>query len=96
VNDVTIPDETRRRLEVLKSSVDVALQTLDAYSDVLKEVVDGSYRTLPTRHIRDIMMVLEHVADGTAYNAYVDGVEVQTWASRLHELLRHEFPDITQ
>lgn len=96
MNDATIPDETRRRLEVLKSSVDIALKTLEEYDDLLQQVRDGSYRALTTDHVRDIMMVMEYVADGSAYNAYVNGVSVQDWAARLHRLLREEFPDITQ
>lgn len=96
-SDTIHRDELRRRLEVMRSSVDIALKTLDDYSDLLVEAGDAAdYRALPTRHVRDIMMVLEHTARGIAYNAYVDGVDVQEWARRLHELLINEFPDITQ
>jgi hypothetical protein len=81
----------------MRSSVDIALTTLDEYSDLLVEAGDtGDYQALPTRHLRDVMMVLEHVADGSAYNRFVDGVSVQDWAARLHALLVEEFPNITQ
>lgn len=94
-HDKVITDETRRRMAVMRLSVDMALKTLEEYDDLLQQMMDGSYYPLPAHHIRNIMMVLEFVADGTAYNAYVDGVDVQTWASRLHKLLRDEFPSIT-
>lgn len=94
--DKVITDETRRRMAVMRLSVDMALKTLEEYDDLLRQVTDGSYYPLPAHHIREIMTVLEHVADGVVENAYVDGVSVRVKASRLHELLQHEFPDITQ
>lgn len=87
-------DETRRRLDVLKAGVDVALKTLAEYNDLLTQTVDNSYRSLTTDQVRNVMMVLEYVAEGSAYNAYVDGVEVQEWARRLYKDLHAEFPDI--
>ena len=96
-SDTIHRDELQRRLEVMRSSVDIALKTLDDYSDLLVEAGDAAdYRALPTRHLRDIMMVMEAVAEGRAYRSYVDGVSVQDWAKRLHALLTEEFPDITQ
>lgn len=89
-------DETRRRLEVLRAGVDVALKTLDEYGELLAKEADASVRAVSTTQLRDIMMVLEFTADGMANNAFVDGVDVRVWAKRLHTQLAEEFPDIVQ
>jgi hypothetical protein len=86
--------ERARRLEVLKQGVDVALKTLSEYNELLAQTVDDSFRSLTTDQVRNVMMVLEYVAEGSAYNAYVNGVEVQEWARRLYKDLHAEFPDI--
>lgn len=90
MNDA-VSDERARRLEVLKQGVDVALQTLGEYNDLLTQTVDDSFRALTTDQVRNVMRVLECVADDVSY---LNGVEIQEWARRLYKDLHAEFPDI--
>lgn len=95
-SSTTSDDERRRRLAVLQSSVGVALKTLDEFSALLAREVDAGVCVLTVTQVRDVTTVLWHVANGMVSNAYVDGVSIPTWASRLYAQLAEEFPDIVQ
>jgi len=87
---VNATDERRRRLEVLKVGVDVALATIDEYADLLQDTVDNTYRAVTTHQLRSIMLVLEYVTE----KMQPSDVAIDELARLLYRDLHAEFPDI--